>query len=267
MGPLITLLTDFGDRDGFVGAMKGVLLSLCPTARIVDIAHHLEPQDVAHAAFVLATVYPYFPPDTIHLVVVDPGVGGTRRAIAVAAGNQRFVAPDNGCLTYVLAREGDAQAVILDRPQFFRSSVSRTFHGRDIFAPVAAYWAKGTLLEELGTAVSIEELVRLPVPQTDHRAGEVRGEVLTTDRFGNLITNISVEELAPVGPTATIWLGKRRIPLVECYEAVAEGELLALVNSAGYLEIALRQGNAAAELGWGRGTPVWVRATSSAQKE
>lgn len=261
---VITLLTDFGDRDGFTGAMKGVILSLNPQATVVDIAHHLEPQDVAHAAFVLASTYHYFPPGTIHVLVVDPGVGSERRALAAHLDEHFFVAPDNGCLTYVLAGQPVREIVHLTDDRYFRHPVSQTFQGRDVFAPVAAHLSLGVPLSAFGPAVDPASLVRLPIPEVRVAAGEIRGAILTIDRFGNLISNISsrhLERLPAALPSASrlVSLSGRPIgPLQTSYSAVPPGQPVALVSSAGYLEIAVNQGNAAETLEVQRGTEVTV---------
>ncbi len=254
--PLVTLTTDFGSRDGYVGALKGVILSRCPDARIVDIAHGIEPGDVAAAAFVLAESAPYFPPDSVHLAVIDPGVGSARRALAARIGAQRYVAPDNGLLTRVLARERGGRAVALDRPAYWQPAPSAVFHGRDIFAPVAGALAAGTPLDAVGSALPLEALVRAPWP-TQRRTGEDwLGEIVYVDHFGNLISNL-IPEGAPAD--GSVELCGRRIAAVRGYSDVAPGELLALVGSSGLLEVARRGGSAADGLGVARGAVITWR--------
>lgn len=278
--PLITLTTDFGLADGYVGAMKGIILSIAPDARLVDITHEVTPQDVRRAAFVLCSVYPFFPPHAVHLVVVDPGVGGPRRPIALRTPVGTFVGPDNGVFTYVLAREPVEALVELSDPRFRRAEVSYTFHGRDVFAPAAAYLAAGTPLTALGPAVS--NPVTFPLPRLEINPGIIVGEVLHTDHFGNVITSIgrltwAGEELVfepafqdagskkqgagdkqgteGIGPTrfrageAVIGVAGQEIAGIHrTYAEVRPGEVLALVGSHGYLEIAVREESAARRL-------------------
>lgn len=190
--PLITLTTDFGTRDAYVAAMKGVLLSLAPQARLVDITHEIRPQDVMEAAFVLREAVPYFPPGTIHLVVVDPGVGTARRAVALRHGAHWFVGPDNGLFTLVLGTERPDELVELNRPEFWRTPTpSQTFHGRDIFAPAAGHLAAGRSLQEIGTP--LEQLTTLRWMEPSASNESIHGWVVHVDRFGNCITNVSRE--------------------------------------------------------------------------
>ncbi len=266
---LITLTTDFGLQDNFVGVMKGVIAGLAPAARVIDLTHAVPPQDVAAGAFSLATAFAYFPPGTIHLAVVDPGVGSARRAIAVAAGGYYWVAPDNGLLGYAFAalaaagrlegqwRDGswelgaDALAVELTEPRFWLPSVSRTFHGRDVFAPVAAQLARGVPLRALGRLVPSIQALALPRPVPV--AGGWQGTVLYVDRFGNLITSLDAATLA--GRDWSVEVAGQRIPaLSESYAAM--DALGAVLDSAGYLEIAVPNASAAARLGIGVGAPV-----------
>lgn len=263
--PIITLTTDFGERDGFVGAMKGVILSLAPEAQVVDIAHDIEPQNIAQGAVVLATAALFFPPGTVHVAVVDPGVGSARRALAVQTERYLFLAPDNGLLTYALEEEPPLRAAALTNPRYFRHPVSATFHGRDIFAAVAAHWVRGVPWEELGPEVPLESLVRLPLPQVQRHLGALEGEVIYLDRFGNAMTNITarclerewgqewrrlVQVCLPDG---------RSLPVVGSYSDGALGEPLALINSADRLEIAVRQGRADALLSLQPGSRVRVQ--------
>lgn len=253
----IALLSDFGSADGYAGIMHGVILRINPYAVIVDVCHDIPPQDVHAAAFVLSTVYPYFPADTIYVVVVDPGVGSERRALAVRTPRGTFVAPDNGVLSYVLAREPVDEMVHLTNARYWLSPLSDTFHGRDLFAPVAAYLSLGVPLGELGPAM--RDPVRLPVPEAVVQPdGTICGQVLHVDRFGNLITNIPQGLL----PADQFWrvriMGHEVIGLSKAYALAADGELVALIDSSGYLEIAVRNGNAAATLQANRGTGVIV---------
>ncbi len=260
--PLITLLTDFGTADGYVGAMKGVIASLAPSARVVDVTHDILPGDVRGAALALETAAPYFPPSTIHVAVVDPGVGTTRRGVAVEAGGQVFVGPDNGVLA--LAARRDRRVFVLDRARYHLEAVSATFHGRDVFAPIAARVATGFRPSNLGTKT--DDFCELPLPRPSvSRAGLV-GEVIHADRFGNLITNVVAEDLARLGGRAQsdrlrVHVGRRRLSggLARTYGDAASHALLALVGSSGRLEIARRDGSAAALLGYRPGRKLSVR--------
>jgi len=254
---VVALLTDFGTDDAYVGIMHGVILRINPEASIVDVCHNIAPQDVQAAAFVLSTAYPYFPTETIHVVVVDPGVGSERRAIAVRTRRGTFVAPDNGVLSYVLARECVSQTVQVTNARYWLSPLSDTFHGRDVFAPVGAHLSLGLSLSELGPPV--RDLVRLTLAEPSvGEDGTILGQVLHVDRFGNLVTNIRRELLCP-DQTLRTRVADREVPgLVKTYAAAAGGELLALVGSSGYLEISLRGGSAAAALKVGRGAEVVV---------
>jgi S-adenosylmethionine hydrolase len=256
--PLIALLTDFGLRDHYVGTMKGVVLGICPEATCVDISHDVAPQDVLGGALELAASYPYFPPGTVFLVVVDPGVGSTRRGIAVDVGEYRFVAPDNGVLSVVLDRLPPQHAVELTDRQYARPTISRTFEGRDRFAPAAAWLANGISLTDLGRPAT--SLVRLDLPLPRANETGVDGEVLQVDRFGNLTTNIDAVTLAKIAGTVTVRVGAHVIPrIVSTYADVGSGELCALVGSSDRLEVAVNGGNAAAALGLGRGALVQLR--------
>lgn len=278
MSPIIALLTDFGLTDAYVGIMKGVMLSICPTARLVDLTHDIHPQNVRQAAYVLLTAYRYFPPDTVFLVVVDPGVGTARAPIAVETAHGRFVAPDNGVLSYVLQETPARQAVTLADPAFHLREISQTFHGRDIFSPVAAHLAQGTPVTAFGPIR--ENLVMLPAPRLSVSTGEIAGEVLHIDRFGNLITSIGrltwddadrlrlsprfgVQTDTPLellAATCFVRVGSRQVgPIRRTYGAVLPGEVTALVGSAGQLEIGVNQGHAAERLQAAIGDPVWLR--------
>jgi len=255
---LITLTTDFGLADSYVGAMKGVILGVDPTATIVDISHDIAPQDVQEAAYVVYTAYPYFPPDTVHVVVVDPGVGSRRRAIALRAAQARFVAPDNGVLSYVLAREGMKEAVSLTNSRYHRPTVSHTFHGRDIFAPVAAHLARGVPLAELGEPLT--EIFTFPLPQPQVLPdGVVVGHVLHVDRFGNLILDVREGDFILGGGIILEVAGRRIQGLGRTFTDVPAGELVAYIASSGHLEIAWREGNAAQSLGMKRGDKIVLK--------
>ena len=253
---LITLLTDFGTRDHFVGTMKGVILSINPEARIVDISHDISPGDIRAAAFVLAQAYPYFPPGTIHVVVVDPGVGSSRRAIAARTPNGYFIAPDNGVLAWVFSCHRDCDVVALTQPRFHRPHVSRTFHGRDIFCPVAAHLSRGVPFEELGP--KIVDFDAGTVEQPKKHGNILRGRVIYVDRFGNLVTNVPHEALER-RPLVSVRVGPLVIDrLSESYAERAAGEPLAILGSHGFLEIAARDDNAAQKWRLSRDMPVEI---------
>jgi S-adenosylmethionine hydrolase len=249
---LVTLLTDFGTADGYVGEVKGELLSRVPDATVVDIAHDIAPQDVDGARLALARYWRRYPAGTVHVVVVDPGVGTARLPIAVASGDRFFVGPDNGVLSPALFSL-DAHAVALPVPE----RASQTFHGRDVFAPAAADLLRGAALAALGRPVA--EPVRRRTPEPRRLAdGSLAGEVITVDRFGNAITNLFVRGQGIVEAAG------RKLPVVATYADVACGELAALVGSNGFLEIARRDGSAAEALGLGRGTVVRWRQLAEA---
>ena len=259
MLPLVTLTTDFGAASPYVAAMKGVILSVNPDARLLDLTHSIPPQDVRHAAYFLARAAPYFPAGTVHVVVVDPGVGSGRAALYAEAGGQRFLAPDNGCLTDVLrALGGPGQVRHLTEKRFWRDAVSATFHGRDIFAPVAGHLTRGTDPAELGPLA--EEWVRLPAAAPRPAPGGWVGEVVFVDDFGNLITNLTGEHVP--GAPAAVFLDERELtPLrwVRTYAEAAPGECVCLFSSGGDFEIAVVNGSAARQLAAGVGTAVRVR--------
>ncbi len=259
--PIITLTTDFGQADGYAGAMKGIILGICPEAIVVDISHEVRPQAVQQAAYVLSTVTPHFPPGAIHLVVVDPGVGSDRRPIAVRSERAAYVAPDNGVLSLALVADPPQAAVHLQASQ----PIGATFHGRDLFAPAAARLACGVDLAEMGEPISLAGLVTLSSLSPQRRPdGSWLGQILHIDRFGNLISDIPVPH--PPGGRSTgrgsqvaVWVGEERIAgVIRTYSDVAPGELVAYVGSSGHLEIAVRDGSAAARLRVGVGDPVRV---------
>jgi hypothetical protein len=259
---LISLLTDFGTRDEYVGVVKGVILTRNPNAVVVDISHALDPQDVPGAALMLKAAYPYFPQSTLHVVVVDPGVGSRRAVVALALEDgPLFLAPDNGVLTLVLQDPRPKAAVRVENSAFFLAPVSRTFHGRDIFAPVAAALAGGAPLERLGPPVAAGDLVRLDLPAARPAgANALDGAVVAVDRFGNLITNIAAGLLgAGAHPHLQVEIGGHRIQgLASAYADAAPRRPVALIGSRGTLEIAVNCGNAAETLAVGRGAAVRV---------
>lgn len=241
--PIITLTTDFGLADHYAGVMKGVILGLCPQARIVDLTHQLPPQQVIAAAWTILDSANYFPKNTIHLAVVDPGVGTERRPIALRARGQFFVGPDNGVFSPFLPPD---KAVVLNRPAKHLPRVSDTFHGRDIFAPAAARLARGEPLEELGDEISDPVAIALPQPKQEGR--ELVGEVVAVDRFGNLLTNLPAA-MIPDGAKAAVEVGECLISGVRrTYGEAKAGELIALIGSADRLEIARVNGSAQVRL-------------------
>jgi S-adenosylmethionine hydrolase len=260
----VTLITDFGLQDGHVGAMKGVMRSLAADATCVDISHHIRAQDIRHAAFVLKTAYPYWPPDTVHVIVVDPGVGTGRRAVAVQTPVGTFVAPDNGVLSYVLDQETVEAVVALTNAAYWRHPVSASFHGRDIFGPAAAHLVNGVPLLELGEPVVPESLIRFAIP-TPHRHldGHLTIHVLHVDGFGNCTTDLPGEWLQ-AAPQWRIELAGASIDgISQTFGDVDEGAPLALVDSTDYLAIAVRNGNAAQALGLQVGAPIDVWPTAN----
>jgi len=261
MGNIITLTTDLGLNDAYVAAMKGVILSINPEVRLIDICHTIEPQNILQAAFVLSTAYEFFPQKTIHLVVVDPGVGTERRAIILRTPSAEFVAPDNGVLSYVIRQsltrsaeenanlqqielQPELEAVAITEPQFWRSPVSPTFHGRDIFAPVAARLSLGFQPIDFGEAINSVAMLPLTHPYWTPD-GVLVGHILHIDSFGNLVTNIRSSDLPQTKQAITIEVGNQLISGLSRTYAEGKG-LLVLIGSSGYLEIALAGGSACA---------------------
>lgn len=266
--PLITLLTDFGMQDEYVGVMKGAIIGINPDVRIVDISHAIEPQDVVHGAYVLAAAFPFFPAGTVHVGVVDPGVGGARRILAIECGGQRFVVPDNGLIEQVLVHLRVTDAVSVENPLYFRKTVSDTFHGRDIFAPVSAHLAAGLPLAELGPAIDRDSIVSGVVARCRFSSQVcVEGMVVSVDRFGNLMTNIdaaTIDQLAhrETGKKIIVELAERSIGgIVATYGCVARHKPLAVIGSRGLLEISVNLGNARQVLGAEKHDRVRVRLT------
>lgn len=253
----IALLTDFGLQDAYVGILKGVILSRCPDARFIDLSHAIAPQDIWAGALCLASAVPYCPADTVFLAVVDPGVGSSRRALCLQSSGRLFVGPDNGLLWPGAMTLGDPEAFCLDRPEYWLSAPSATFHGRDVFAPVAAHLAQGTAPGELGTPVA--DPVSLQIPPPVRIPGRVTGEVIHIDHFGNAITNLRPEDLAGQALPAVFELTDQFIfGPANCYTAVPAGLPTIVLGSWGYFEVAIRDGSAALLLGLQRGCPVSV---------
>ncbi|MSQ48511.1 MAG: hypothetical protein EXR78_09060 [Deltaproteobacteria bacterium] len=255
---IISLLTDFGTQDGFIGIMKGVILGINPSVTIVDLSHEVPPQDILTGALILRSAIAFFPPGTIHVAVVDPGVGSTRRALIVETATALLVGPDNGLLSVAAPPESVQQVIHLTESRYFLPRVSQTFHGRDIFAPVAAHLSRGVPPEDFGPVGTAME--RLALPITSHTPHQVTGSVIAVDRFGNIVTNITATDLLPY-PTETlsVSIGPVHIHgLSSTYASVPVGAVTALLNSWGMLEIAVRDGSAAQRLGVQRGTAVVI---------
>ena len=264
----ITLITDFGTRDEYVGVLKGVILSINPGATIVDISHHIPPQQVDAAGDMLAAAFPWFPEGSIHLAVVDPGVGSDREIVAVALKAHTFLAPNNGILSAVLEAGPVERIVRVENEQLYRRPVSNTFHGRDIFAPVAAHLSMGMSLDRLGPALSMAQVLRrIPEQPATTSQGEIVGQVRYVDRFGNLGSNIELETMAPLLERSRnkegrveVRIGRHTIRGVSATYAQNEsGALMALFNSRQRLEIAVNRGSAARVTNARLGDPIRVR--------
>jgi len=256
---IITLLTDFGERDFFVGAMKGVILSINRDAVVVDISHDMPPQGLHEAAFVLKGAYPHFPPGTIHLAVVDPGVGGVRRPILVDSGDHLFVGPDNGMFTWVL-RDRVCRVFELTESKYFRVEVSDTFHGRDVFAAVCGHLSLDVRrVENFGSR--IEDAVTIPFPEPSVGPDCIEGEVVHIDRFGNIVSNIPAEMIRGLIKTeeVSITIGGQVLQgISRSYSQKEPGDLLSVIGGAGLLEVSINMGNAMEALNVGNGDSVVV---------
>ena len=256
--PLITLTTDYGTNDHLVAVLKGVILKINPDATIVDITHEVTPFDLLDGALTIATAYPFFPPRTIHVVVVDPGVGTERRPLLVSGQNQYFIAPDNGVLSGVYEREPNFVVRHLTSEHYFLQPVSKTFHGRDIFVPVAAWLSKNWQPASMGEEIT--DFKRFLMPRPKEGDGGLRGVVLKVDSFGNLITNFRAEDLSPESMERgelKLQVGNHSITrLVPTFAQGNAGEAVAYIGSSGYLEVAVNKGSASKTLAIGRGTPV-----------
>jgi S-adenosylmethionine hydrolase len=256
--PIITLLTDFGLEDSYVASMKGVILEICPDARLVDISHLVPPQDVRTGAFLLASVYHDFPSGTVHLAVIDPGVGTDRRGLVIKMNRGFLVGPDNGLFSLVLREESGWDAYRLERPAYWRAAVSKTFHGRDIFAPAAAHLAMGIPAPALGSPCTPQMTSWAEALETSE---EIQGEVIHIDHFGNAVTNVSREALERFssGYRVEVRIGGLTISeFVGTYGDEEVGRVIALIGSSKHLEIAVSQGNAAKNCGLRRGDLVHV---------
>lgn len=256
---IVTLLTDFGTADYFVGAMKGVILSIAPGVTLVDVTHEVPPQEVRSGAFILLAAYREFPPGTVHVAIVDPGVGSSRRGIAIEAGGYRFVGPDNGIFGWIVDREPDARVFHLSNRSLFRPAVSSTFHGRDVFAPVAAALAAGMPIEQVGDEIG--DFARMEsLRPVRGEGGELRGAILHVDRFGNCVTSFTREDLpvdaAPRGFHLAV--GERDIRSLRRFyaEETGPGRVFAIWGSAGFLELSANRDSAARLLSVRPGDPV-----------
>ncbi|VAV85669.1 hypothetical protein MNBD_DELTA01-2025 [hydrothermal vent metagenome] len=264
MASIITLTTDFGRRDPWVGAVKGVILSINPEATIVDISHGISPQKIIEGSFVLSRAYPYYPEGTIHVAVVDPGVGTERRPVLIETERYFFIGPDNGLFTRVISSEKIKQVIELDNSDYFLKDVSATFHARDVFAPVAAHLSCGVKPSELGTVM--EEPLLIDLPKAEISPDIIRGEVLYIDSFGNLITNIKETDISEMLGRGDIDIDVRWRTIHGLVESYTEGELgqnagnaVALIGSSGFMEIAAYRDNAASALGVSVGEKVDIR--------
>jgi len=261
--PLITLITDFGTRDPYVGAMKGVIAGIAPKCRVIDITHQVPPFNIQHAAYVLRSIWPWYPPGTIHVAVVDPGVGSDRDIVLAGYAGRYVLAPDNGLITMVHRDYPIDELYVVENRSFFIPQPSATFHGRDIFSPVAAHLANGVKPSRFGRAADHVEVLSLELKGTVTNDG-VTGRIIYQDRFGNLVTNIGRDDLGPIcrRPENTeVFIDDASVGPLRCaYHEVAPGEPLALIGSLGFLEISVNQGNAAERFSVSESTQVQVRA-------
>ncbi len=257
--PIITLLTDFGTKDSYVASIKGVILSINPHCLVVDITHQVSPHDIQEGAFILANAYSYFPKGTIHLSVVDPGVGGARKPILLVTQNYFFIGPDNGLFTLVAQKERVTQVVVLTEQRYFLSKVSKTFHGRDLFAPVAAYLSMGIKPEAFGPI--LDSWVEIDFENPRIRGRAFIGKILHIDAFGNLISNIDHQKLFNHvrGDSFVVRVGEKSIQgLKKAYWEGKKNEPMALIGSGGFLEVSMREGNAQKALKVKRGDRIVV---------
>lgn len=256
---ILTLLSDFGITDVYVAVMKGTIAHINPALTVIDLTHHVPPQDIATARFHLMNAYPYFPVGTVHVAVVDPGVGSQRRAIAIQLESGFLVAPDNGLVSGILSQQVAIAAVELTNSAYWRtSSPSTTFHGRDIFAPVGAHLASGVLLQELGPEIDLSTIVKLPIPDLIRTGSTVQGVIQAIDHFGNVITNIPGVEVAR--KSWSVRIENATYPGKTTYSESDSGEILALVGSHGWVEVAANRANAQTQLNlkWGSAVSVVI---------
>jgi S-adenosyl-L-methionine hydrolase (adenosine-forming) len=261
---IITLTTDFGESSPYVAIMKGVILGIDPTAQIIDLSHQIVPQDIHQANYFLVSAIPYFPKNTIHIAVIDPGVGTQRKPIAVSIDDRYLIGPDNGIFSGIIQQGKQVQIWELNNSAYWRSQLSSTFHGRDIFAPIAAHLSRGIRIEELGIVKT--DWIVLEPPKPENGLNEIRGQVTTIDHFGNLITNIAYSQ--DKQPPNILVLNdkdyRKRFQWVRTYGEALSGELVVLISSDGFLEIAIVNGNAAKELNVSRGSSIRIGFLSGA---
>lgn len=255
---VITLTTDFGTSDWYVGTMKGVILNISPNAKIVDITHEIPQGDIRAAAFSLLCSYKYFPKGTIHVVVVDPTVGSNRKPIAIKTDSYWFIAPDNGALSYAAMNEKIQDIRLIENERFLLKRKGNTFHGRDVFAPIAAHIAKGKISpSKIGKRLS--DYIKLDYPKTEQKGNEVAGKIIYIDRFGNCITNIEFKDESEY-LNSQIFIGNKKIATVcRCYADVESGAPVAVFGSSGFIEIAIRDGNAAKKLNLQTGAKIRLK--------
>ncbi|MFW2368284.1 MAG: SAM hydrolase/SAM-dependent halogenase family protein [Desulforhopalus sp.] len=264
--PVITLITDFGQADEYVGVVKGVILSHNSHIQTVDISHRIPPQDIVAAAHLLARSFPYFPPATVHLVIVDPGVGSTRPLLAITAGDQYFIGPDNGVFTPIFDHYSSLSVYRVEEADLFLHPVSNTFHGRDIMAPVAARLASGFAIEKVGTEIDSKECTRTANIAPVYSEEKLYGQVTHVDSFGNLTTNISRADIKRFGggEKISVHIGNTAIASIsDSYAHGTRGTVVALIDSQGFLEIAVNMGSGAQSLGVSTGTPVILRSSEA----
>lgn len=254
MPSIITLTTDFGKNENYIAVMKGVILSINPKAQIIDITHSISPYNIKEGAFILSCVYGYFPKGTVHVVVVDPGVGSSRKALAIQTSNYYFLAPDNGVLSYAIEKEKIQKIISLENKKYFLKKISSTFHGRDIFAPVAAHIALGVNIAKMGKAISEIKKIPFPLVRINKTKKEIimEGEIVFTDSFGNMISNISKDIFVKSFncKQVKVFAGKNLIgDIKKSYSDVPKGRALAIWGSYEYLEISIREGSAFRKFG------------------
>jgi S-adenosyl-L-methionine hydrolase (adenosine-forming) len=256
--PIITLTTDYGTNDHLVGTLKGVILKICPEANLVDVTHNVTPYDLLDGALAIGSAYSYFPARTIHVVVVDPGVGTERRPLLVTGENQYFVAPDNGVLSLVYEREESILVRHANVEHYYLQPVSKTFHGRDVFAPVAAWLAKGSQASAMGEEIT--DYKKFVIPRPKSAEGSTKGVVLRVDSFGNLVTNFRPDDLPPAAiesGSINLQIGSQAVTrLVDTFAKGNPGEAFAYIGSNGFVEIGVNRGSAAKALNVGRGIQV-----------
>lgn len=265
---VISLLTDFGNQDAYVGIMKGVIAGINPGVHIIDICHNILPHDIFNGAYLLSTSYKYFPKGTIHVAVIDPGVGGARGIVCVETQDYLFLAPNNGLLSFIARKERLKNIIHITNSKYFLPSPGHTFHGRDIFAPVAAHLSRGIKTRQLGTKMNQLECLDIPEPHFK-KPGQLEGQIISIDRFGNLITNITrihVESLALGQKDREVIIGKKKVfGLSKTYADVSNGKPLILIGSAGFLEISVNQGNAQKYFNVDRGSKISICLMKHAQ--